>query len=102
MVTMKSGMRTIAVALGVLIGIYAAECGRDNMHAQDTYSVVARIRHQDTYDTQGIQFFAIVMPDGEALLSVDGDLELAKQVLTRKDARVRITVEPFVVQELVR
>jgi hypothetical protein len=30
MVTVRSLLRTVAIALGVLVGIFAAECGRDN------------------------------------------------------------------------
>jgi hypothetical protein len=60
------------------------------------------VRHQQTYDTKGIQFFAIVTPDGEALLSVDGDLPLAKWLLEHADQKIRITIEDAELQKVER
>jgi hypothetical protein len=89
----------------VLIGINLAECGRDNdPEAQEleAYSVVVRVRHQQTYDTKGIQFFALVTPTGEALLSVDGDHDLSKELLRLTDKKVRLTVEDAELQRVER
>jgi hypothetical protein len=80
----------------VLFGANAISVGTD------AFRVVAKVQHQQTYDTKGIQFFAIVTPDGEALLSVDGDLPLAKWLLEHTDQKIRITVESADLQTVER
>lgn len=95
-----------AFGLGVLFLVLAllwvgVLSGR--LHAQDPrIDMVVKLRHQQTYDTKGIQFFTFVTPDGEALLSVDGDLPLAAGLHQFVNKRVRLIVEDAEPQRLER
>ena len=76
----------LAFIAGYLVALDAQE-------EAERFSTLARVRHQETYDTKGIQFFAIVTPEGEGLLSVDGDLQIAQWLLSQKNQKIRLTLE---------
>jgi hypothetical protein len=93
----------IARPLLIVVALWAlGHATRVVLFGSDAYGTLAKVRHQQTYDTKGIQFFAIVTPDGEALLSVDGDLPLAKWLLEHADQKIRITIEDAELQKVER
>ena len=73
-------------------------------HAQapEPFTFVVRIDHQETYDSKGIQFYALVDPGvGDAsLLSVDGDLPLSKVLAAHAGQKVRISIEPIQLEQI--
>jgi hypothetical protein len=93
----------IARALLIVLALWAiGHATRVVLFGSDSYGTLAKLQHQQTYDTHGIQFFAIVTPDGEALLSVDGDLPLSQWLLEHADQKIRLTVESAELQKVER
>lgn len=92
-------MKSIAEALGfgvlfLVLALLWFGVMSGKLHAEDPrIDLVVKVRHQQTYDSHGIQFFTLVTPDGEALLSVDGDLPLAHGLHQFVNKRVRLTME---------
>jgi hypothetical protein len=90
-------------AILIIVALWAlGQATRFVLFGSDAYGTLAKLQHQQTYDTKGIQFFAIVTPEGEALLSVDGDLPLSKWLLEHADQKISITVESAELQTVER
>lgn len=90
-------MRTVAIALGTLIGIYSEQCGRDNHpEARGTgpvFSQIVTVNHQENWDAQGLEFFEIRNTQGAALVTVSGGLELARVLRSVDGQKVRLVIE---------
>lgn len=61
------------------------------------------IKPHDTYDPSGVQFFALVFPDGtRAVVSVDADLPFAQALERFKQQKVRLVLDPLTLERLSR
>ena len=107
-----------AIWLGTLLGIYAggwlqAQPGPESSMGQFPLprtigmrrepllsdpaprTVLVRLEHENSWDAHGIQFFALVLPQGRATISVDADVPFSRLLheLTRAK-RVLVTFQP--------
>lgn len=95
MVEVRPLARTAAIALGVLLGINLPECGRDNSpDANGAYHVRVTITQHNSPDAHGILYFDFGLPDGRAVVSVDGDMPLAKALQQHAGKHTLLTLEP--------
>lgn len=72
------------------------------MSGEDPFSVVVTVDHHTTYDSRGIQFFELKTATGSVVVSADADTAFAKALTANAGKKVRVTVEPYVVQEIKR
>lgn len=79
--------RVIIWAIALLLGYLAG-----TVFADDTYRVRLQIIEHSHPDPHGIKYFDLGMPDGRAVLSIDGDLPLAQE-LSRRRGRQILTLE---------
>lgn len=79
------------------------ECSRARASQREPIFIqTVIIKHQETHDTRGIQFFEIRNAQGSALVSVDGSLELAKALRGLDGRKVRLVIEGAELERIVR
>lgn len=84
--------RIIAAIIGATFALWLLQ-GDTGAQQRELFNAVMHVKHQETYDTRGVQFFEIRGAQGAALVSVDGKLELAKALRGVAGRKVRVVIE---------
>lgn len=69
--------------------------------AGDTFTAIATLEHQDSYDFNGVQFYELHMKGGNVTIAADADTELSRYLRTA-GPKVRLTLETHALETMTR
>ena len=93
--------RMAAAILGASLALWALS-GDQDPDGATALSLSCRLTHHDTYDTRGTQFFALACGPHTAVLSIDGDVPLARWLRAHDARTVLIDLTPRDLQRIER
>jgi hypothetical protein len=94
--------RMVAAILGATLALWLLRGDADAQPRGPIFTASVVVKHQETYDSNGIQFFEIRNAQGSALVSIDGGLELAKTLRGLDGRKVRLVIESAELERLER